>query len=86
MGEYPDSHYSRTRVPAPVRPPLEGAHEAEVCVIGAGLAGLTTALELQKRARATIVLERDRIGWGASGRNGGFVGAGFAADTRGFDP
>jgi len=50
----------------------------DACVIGGGLAGLTTALELAERGMSVIVLEAWRVGSGASGRNGGFVGNGFA--------
>jgi gamma-glutamylputrescine oxidase len=52
--------------------------EADVCVIGGGLAGLTTALELARRGKSVALLEARRIAWGASGRNGGFVSSGFA--------
>ncbi len=64
-------------LPGPV-----GAADADVCVIGGGLAGLTTALELQRRGKRVVLLEAQRIAWGASGRNGGFVFNGFA---RGMD-
>lgn len=58
---------------------LHGAHDAEVCVIGAGFAGLNTALGLLERGmRGVVVLESHRIGFGASGRNGGFVFAGYS--------
>jgi glycine/D-amino acid oxidase-like deaminating enzyme len=61
------------------RPPLAGRIEADVCVIGGGLAGLTTALELARAGRSVCVVEARRVGWGASGRNGGFVSPGFSA-------
>ena len=79
---YLDIHYARTRTPDAQRPPLTGHVKAQVCVIGAGLAGLNTALGLAERGIGDIVLlEAERVGWGASGRNGGFVGASYAADT-----
>ena len=62
---------------------LTGRAEAEVCVIGGGLAGLTTALELSRRGVSTVLLEAKRIAWGASGRNGGFVSNGFALGMDG---
>jgi gamma-glutamylputrescine oxidase len=61
------------------RAPLTGPLDAEVCIVGGGLAGLTTALELARRGRKVCVLESERIAWGASGRNGGFVGPGYSA-------
>lgn len=62
----------------PVRQALSAPIEAEVCVIGGGLAGLSTALSLAERNRSVVVIEKNRIGWGASGRNGGMVSPGFA--------
>jgi gamma-glutamylputrescine oxidase len=75
-----DSYYARTANPAPPRPPLAGEVEADVCVVGGGLAGLSTALGLAERGKRVVVLEARRVAWGASGRNGGFVGPGYAAD------
>lgn len=51
--------------------------DTEVCVIGAGFAGLWTARALQKRHKDVVLIERDTVAGGASGRNGGFVSAGF---------
>jgi gamma-glutamylputrescine oxidase len=60
-------------------PVLQGAHEVDVCVVGGGFAGLNTALGLCERGlRDVVVLEAERIGHGASGRNGGFVFSGFS--------
>jgi gamma-glutamylputrescine oxidase len=76
---YPDTWYAR-RTPDPgARPPLRGEIETEVAVIGAGLAGLTCALELAASGTPVVVLEAQRVGWGASGRNGGFVSPGYSA-------
>ncbi len=63
-------------------PPLEGAVQADVCVVGAGYAGLSAALELAERGYTVALLEAQRVGWGASGRNGGQVigGDGHGAD------
>jgi gamma-glutamylputrescine oxidase len=60
------------------RPPLDGRIEAEACVIGAGVAGLSCALALARAGVQTVVLERDTVAGGASGRNGGFLLAGVA--------
>jgi gamma-glutamylputrescine oxidase len=77
--EHIDSYYARTANPAPLRPALDSEIETDVCVVGGGLAGLSTALSLAERGKSVVVLEARRVAWGASGRNGGFVGAGFAA-------
>jgi glycine/D-amino acid oxidase-like deaminating enzyme len=75
---YPASWYAATKDAAPERPPLVGSVRADVAVVGGGFAGLHTARLLAQRGLAVVLVERRRIGWGASGRNGGFVGAGYA--------
>ena len=70
--------YEATAQRGPVRPALAARVAADVCVIGAGLAGLTTALELARRGTSVVLVEARRIAWAASGRNGGFVSNGFA--------
>ena len=75
----PDTYYAREASPEAPRAPLNGVVEADVCVVGAGLAGLSTALELARRGRRVCVLEAQRVAWGASGRNGGFVSPGYAS-------
>lgn len=77
--EHIDSYYARTANPVPPRPSLESDIETDACVVGGGLAGLSTALSLAERGKSVVVLEARRVAWGASGRNGGFVGAGFSA-------
>jgi gamma-glutamylputrescine oxidase len=77
--DYPASWYAATRDSSPDRAPLSGRTEADVAVVGGGFAGLHTARLLAMRGLSVVLVERRRIGWGASGRNGGFVGAGFAA-------
>lgn len=75
---YPDSYYYRTVTDHAPRPELEGSRSADVCIVGGGLAGLGTARELLARGKSVIVVESERIGWGASGRNGGFVSPGWS--------
>lgn len=61
--------------------PLTGRRSANVCIIGGGLAGLSTALGLAERGVADVaVLEAQQVGFGASGRNGGFVFGGYSLD------
>jgi gamma-glutamylputrescine oxidase len=61
--------------------PLSGRRSANVCIIGGGLAGLSTALGLAERGVAdVVVLEAQQVGFGASGRNGGFVFGGYSLD------
>ena len=75
---YVDSYYRSTVSPGAVRPAL-GAHiDTQVCVVGGGLAGLATALGLRERGVDVVVLEARQVGWGASGRNGGFVASGYS--------
>ena len=59
-------------------PTLEGAHRVDICVVGAGFTGVNTALELAERGFKVAVVEANRVGWGASGRNGGQVIRGFS--------
>ena len=70
--------YAATMVDAPQRATLAGDVDVDVCVIGAGLAGLTTARELARRGWSVAVLEARRVAWNASGRNAGLVAPGFA--------
>ncbi|MFT4013118.1 MAG: FAD-binding oxidoreductase [Paracoccus sp. (in: a-proteobacteria)] len=75
-GEYPPSLYAATRLPLDPFPPLRGEVRADVCVIGAGYTGLSAALHLAEAGRRVVVLEAHRVGFGASGRNGGQLGSG----------
>lgn len=79
---YPDTYYRDTLLDDRKRPALEGAHHADVCVIGGGLAGLNVALGVAERGQSVVLVESNRIGWGASGRNGGFVAKGYAKGYR----
>lgn len=75
---YIDTYYRRTLAASDSYPAAEGRIKAEICIVGGGLAGLTAALELARAGRSVVLLEAERIAWGASGRNGGFVSAGYA--------
>lgn len=77
---YIDTYYTRTLAEHDrAYPPLKGTEEADVCVIGGGLAGINTAYGLMQRGQSVVLVEGERLGWGASGRNGGFVARGYAA-------
>jgi gamma-glutamylputrescine oxidase len=76
---YVETYYGPAEGAEAQRPALRGRVEADACVVGAGLAGLTAALELARRGRKVCVLDAERLGWGASGRNGGFVSPGYSA-------
>ena len=52
-------------------PILKGKQSADVCIIGGGFTGVSTALTLAERGYSVIIIEANKIGWGASGRNGG---------------
>ena len=78
---YPNSWYANTLNEHGIRTAFVGSRKTDVVVIGAGLAGLTTALECLRAGKTVTVLEGKRVGWGASGRNGGFVMAGFAEEV-----
>ena len=71
------SWYADTATPHPPHPPLEGEETCDVCVVGGGYTGLMTALELAEHGFDVILLEAQRVGWGASGRNGGQVITGY---------
>jgi len=70
--------YTATMVAAPDRPALTRDLDVDVCVVGAGLAGLTVAREVARRGWSVAVLEAGKVAGAASGRNGGFVSPGFA--------
>ena len=74
-----ETWYETTVKRGDAMPSSNGSVAAEICVIGGGLAGLTCAAELARRGKRVVLLEAKRLAWGASGRNGGFVGNGFAA-------
>lgn len=73
---YVDSYYADTALPLLECAALQGEITADVCVIGGGYTGVSTALHLADKGYSVALLEAQRIGWGASGRNGGHVGVG----------
>lgn len=73
---YVESYYSATAAPLNSYPTLQGEFDADVCIIGAGYTGLSSALHLAEKGLNVALLEAEKVGWGASGRNGGHVGTG----------
>lgn len=74
------SYYAASAHPQPPRPALAADVETEICVVGAGYTGLSTALHLAEAGREVVVLEAEQVGWGASGRNGGQIVHSYSRD------
>lgn len=85
-GDYPQPHcnsyYAATANATTDYPPLRGASGCDVCIIGAGFTGISAALDLAERGYKVIVLEANKVGWGASGRNGGQLIGGISGEER----
>lgn len=79
-GEYPPSYYAASAEHLPPFPKAAGELSCDVCVIGAGFTGLSTAYHLAQRGYDVMVLDAQRVGFGASGRNGGQVSMGQRRD------
>jgi glycine/D-amino acid oxidase-like deaminating enzyme len=82
--EHTQSYYAASANAMAPYPALTSDLEADVCVIGGGFTGINTAIELAQRGLKVILLEARRIGWGASGRNGGQLIRGIGHDVSGF--
>ncbi|MFB2858258.1 NAD(P)/FAD-dependent oxidoreductase [Aeromonas hydrophila] len=82
--EHVASYYAATRNDNQQWPELSGELNAEVCIIGGGFSGLNTAINLAEAGYKVVLLEAHRIGWGASGRNGGQLIRGIGHDTSQF--
>lgn len=79
------SYYVDTAQAAAAHAPLRGDIRADVCIVGGGLAGLSAALDLRQRGFDVVLLEGVRIGWGASGRNGGQALVGYSSEMEPFE-
>lgn len=77
---YPQSYYATSATPAPTRDALQDQVETDVCVIGAGFTGLSCALSLVEQGFRVRVLEAAKVGFGASGRNGGQIVNSYSRD------
>ena len=72
-----NSYYAASAIGMVDYPQLAGTESCDVCVVGGGYTGISTALNLAEKGYDVILLEANRIGWGASGRNGGQLGSGL---------
>ena len=81
-GRHASSCYAEGLPEAPERPALAGDLRADVAILGAGYTGLWAALRFARAGRRVVVLDAHRVGFGASGRNGGQVHSGFNASMR----
>jgi glycine/D-amino acid oxidase-like deaminating enzyme len=79
------SYYAASVGSTPERASLDSTISADVCVIGGGFTGVNTALELAERGLSVVLLEAQRVGWGASGRNGGQLIRGLGHDVSGVE-
>ena len=77
-----NSYYAATANDLTRYPVLKGTVTADVCVVGGGFSGIATALSLRERGYSVVVVEAQRVGWGASGRNGGQLIAGISGEHR----
>jgi gamma-glutamylputrescine oxidase len=78
---YPSSYYAATAHTLPQQRQLAESLRVDVCIIGAGYTGLSAALHLARAGKSVVILESQRIGWGASGRNGGQLYGGQRKDV-----
>jgi len=78
--DYPDSYYHATCNRRLDLPAFDGSRRADVCIIGGGYTGLSSALHLARRGYRVVLLEARKPGWGASGRNGGQLCSGQRRD------
>jgi len=81
-GSHTESYYAASANPAPERPALEGDLETDICIVGAGYSGLSTGLHLAEKGYKVAIIEGARVGWGASGRNGGQIVNGLNASLQ----
>jgi len=79
-GNYPNSYYHASQNRNIELTPLDGSRRADVCIVGAGYTGLSSALHLAQHGYDVVLLEARKPGWGASGRNGGQLCSGQRKD------
>ena len=77
-----NSWYAASANPIEEFPRLEGEIDVDVCIVGGGYTGLSSAIHLRDKGYSVALLEAERVGWGASGRNGGHASPGQRADQE----
>ena len=83
MQDYPNSYYIDSLDRNLIQhPSLLDSHECDLCIIGGGFTGLSTAIEASKKGLKVILLEQNKIAWGASGRNGGQIGIDISSGVQ----
>ncbi len=80
--EHCDSYYAASANECTEYPVLKGHVKTDICVVGAGYTGIATALTLAERGYSVVVVEANRVGWGASGRNGGQLIGGISGESK----
>ena len=80
--EHVASYYAATINESKTYPILKEDITSEVCIVGAGFTGINTALNLVKKGYKVVVIDSARVGWGASGRNGGQLISGFTFSKK----
>jgi gamma-glutamylputrescine oxidase len=80
--QHTTSYYAASANGSPDRPPLKGDRQIDICIVGAGYSGLSTGLHLVEKGYKVAILEGARVGWGASGRNGGQIVNGLNASLQ----
>jgi gamma-glutamylputrescine oxidase len=78
--QHAPSYYAATANPQPIRAELLGKVETDICIVGAGYTGLSTALHLAEAGFKVVIVESAKVGWGASGRNGGQIVHSYSRD------
>ena len=80
--EHTGSYYAATATERTEYPSLAGSKSVDVCVVGGGFTGVSTALDLAERGYCVALIEANRVGWGASGRNGGHLISGISGTEK----
>ncbi|WP_315981603.1 FAD-binding oxidoreductase [Aliamphritea spongicola] len=80
QAQYCDNYYANSLNGTTDYPRLEGEHQVDVAIVGGGFTGVATAVELAEKGYKVAIIEANKIGWGATGRNGGQVTGSLSGD------